>query len=135
MDLYLQSRWLMTSLDARLAKAWDQGYRSGFSNAMRRMSDEPDAPTTENPYSDAQNAGADSPTDTKTYMTDIPGRSPQKKAHLSIGQAKSAISYNAWGGPDRVRGGKLYEIGPEGTRLLYDVPRQSLKVDLPWRKP
>ena len=33
-----------------LAKAWDEGYRSGFSNAMRRMSDEPDAPTTPNPY-------------------------------------------------------------------------------------
>lgn len=33
-----------------LAKVWDRGYASGFSNAMRRMSDEPDAPTTPNPY-------------------------------------------------------------------------------------
>jgi hypothetical protein len=32
------------------AEAWDEGYRSGLSNAMRRMSDEPDAPTTTNPY-------------------------------------------------------------------------------------
>lgn len=30
--------------------AWDQGYTSGHSNAMRRMSDEPNAPTTVNPY-------------------------------------------------------------------------------------
>jgi hypothetical protein len=33
-----------------MAAAWDQGYRSGLSNAMRRMSDEPNAPTTPNPY-------------------------------------------------------------------------------------
>lgn len=32
------------------AEAWDAGYRSGFSNAMRRMSDEPNAPTTPNPH-------------------------------------------------------------------------------------
>jgi hypothetical protein len=32
------------------ADAWDQGYTSGHSNAMRRMSDEPNAPTTPNPY-------------------------------------------------------------------------------------
>lgn len=33
-----------------LAQAWGQGYASGHSNAMRRMSDEPDAPTSPNPY-------------------------------------------------------------------------------------
>lgn len=32
--------------------AWEKGYASGFSNAMRRMSDEPDAPTSPNPYAD-----------------------------------------------------------------------------------
>lgn len=32
------------------AEAWDEGYRSGHSNAMRQMSDEPNAPTTPNPY-------------------------------------------------------------------------------------
>lgn len=37
-------------LDAVRGEAWDEGYRSGLSNAMRRMSDEPDAPTTPNPY-------------------------------------------------------------------------------------
>lgn len=36
--------------DEAKAEAWDEGYRSGHSNAMRRMSDEPDAPTTPNPY-------------------------------------------------------------------------------------
>ena len=40
------ARWLA---EAR-AEAWDEGYRSGHSNAMRRMSDEPNAPTTPNPY-------------------------------------------------------------------------------------
>ena len=35
---------------AAKAEAWDEGYRSGFSNAMRRMSDEPGAPTTLNPH-------------------------------------------------------------------------------------
>ena len=32
------------------AEAWDAGYRSGHSNAMRQMSDEPDAPKTPNPH-------------------------------------------------------------------------------------
>lgn len=32
------------------AKIWDRGYASGRSNAMRYMSDEPNAPTTPNPY-------------------------------------------------------------------------------------
>lgn len=32
------------------ASIWDEGYRSGFSNAMRQMSDEPNAPKTPNPY-------------------------------------------------------------------------------------
>lgn len=32
------------------AEVWAEGYASGFSNAMRRMSDEPNAPTTSNPY-------------------------------------------------------------------------------------
>ena len=33
-----------------LAKAWDQGHRSGASRAMRRMSDEPNVPDAVNPY-------------------------------------------------------------------------------------
>lgn len=32
------------------AEAWDRGYTSGHSNAMRQMSDEPNAPTTPNPF-------------------------------------------------------------------------------------
>ena len=32
------------------AEAWDEGYASGHSNAMRYMSDEPNVPTTPNPY-------------------------------------------------------------------------------------
>lgn len=32
------------------ADAWAWGYTAGFSNAMRRMSDEPHAPTSPNPY-------------------------------------------------------------------------------------
>lgn len=31
-------------------RAWNEGYTSGHSNAMRRMSDEPNAPTSPNPY-------------------------------------------------------------------------------------
>ena len=34
------------------AKAWDRGYTAGHSNAMRRMSDEPNAPTSRNPYAE-----------------------------------------------------------------------------------
>ena len=33
-----------------VAAAWQEGYTSGHSNAMRQMSDEPNAPTTPNPY-------------------------------------------------------------------------------------
>lgn len=32
------------------AEAWERGRRAGFSNAMRRMSDEPNAPEPKNPY-------------------------------------------------------------------------------------
>lgn len=40
-------------------RAWDEGYRSGHSNAMRRMSDEPNAPTSPNPYRAARQEQAD----------------------------------------------------------------------------
>jgi hypothetical protein len=43
---------------ADLAEAWERGRVSGHSNAMRQMSDEPDAPNTANPYLDA---GANQP--------------------------------------------------------------------------
>lgn len=33
-------------------QAWDEGYASGHSNAMRRMSDEPNVVSTPNPYRD-----------------------------------------------------------------------------------
>lgn len=36
--------------DPAAAVAWDEGYTSGHSNAMRQMSDEPHAPKTANPY-------------------------------------------------------------------------------------
>ena len=39
-------RWL----EQVRAEAWDEGYTSGRSNTMRRMSDEPKAPLTCNPY-------------------------------------------------------------------------------------
>lgn len=35
---------------AALKEAWQKGYTSGHSNAMRQMSDEPNAPTAPNPY-------------------------------------------------------------------------------------
>ena len=42
---------VLAAHDAQVrAEAWEEGYTSGHSNAMRRMSDEPDAPTTPNPY-------------------------------------------------------------------------------------
>lgn len=41
---------LLPLIAAERAEAWGEGYRSGKSNAMRRMSDEPNAPTTANPY-------------------------------------------------------------------------------------
>lgn len=48
--VYEVADYLEPIIRAREAKAWDGGYVSGHSNAMRRMSDEPDAPTTANPY-------------------------------------------------------------------------------------
>ena len=46
---HLADRLAAAVREARAA-AWDEGYTSGHSNAMRRMSDEPNAPTTPNPY-------------------------------------------------------------------------------------
>jgi hypothetical protein len=37
-----------------LAAAWEKGYTSGHSNAMRQMSDEPNAPKSPNPYKDEE---------------------------------------------------------------------------------
>jgi uncharacterized membrane protein len=37
-------------IETYMAHAWNLGYASGHSNAMRRMSDEPNAPRTPNPY-------------------------------------------------------------------------------------
>ena len=37
-------------------EAWEQGFASGHSNAMRRMSDEPDAPIPTNPYAPKERA-------------------------------------------------------------------------------
>ena len=45
-------RWL----EQVKAEAWDKGYTSGRSNAMRRMSDEPKAPLTRNPYRQEQDS-------------------------------------------------------------------------------
>lgn len=45
------------------AEAWEMGYRSGFSNAMRCMSDEPTAPTTPNPYRVTPSAETEEKTD------------------------------------------------------------------------
>lgn len=36
--------------------AWSEGHRAGFSTAMRRMSDEPGAPSAKNPYREATTA-------------------------------------------------------------------------------
>lgn len=50
------------SLDERerqmAEKAWDEGFRSGHSLAMRRMSDEPDATGNPNPYREENNERA-----------------------------------------------------------------------------
>lgn len=52
-DRFLASGVVQDAADVRRAVAeevWDKGYAAGFSNAMRRMSDEPKAPTSPNPY-------------------------------------------------------------------------------------
>jgi len=51
------------ALDTARADAWDQGYGFGHSNAMRQMSDEPNAPTSPNPYRAASPAPTDQEAD------------------------------------------------------------------------
>lgn len=41
---------IMPVVNDALVAAWDQGYASGRSNAMRYMSDEPNVSPTPNPY-------------------------------------------------------------------------------------
>lgn len=41
---------------AGAARAWDEGYATGHSRAMRRMSDEPEAPDASNPYRKGEQA-------------------------------------------------------------------------------
>lgn len=43
-------RWLNKVRTEAKAEAWDEGYTSGHSRAMRRMSDEPNVPPATNPY-------------------------------------------------------------------------------------
>lgn len=40
----------LIDITSDLAQAWEEGYTSGHSNAMRQMSDEPNAPKSSNPY-------------------------------------------------------------------------------------
>ena len=44
------SKAIASIIEKREAVAWALGYTAGHSNAMRRMSDEPDAPTSPNPF-------------------------------------------------------------------------------------
>lgn len=45
-------RWYADLIRKAKTQAWDEGYRSGHSRAMRRMSDEPSVPPAINPYTE-----------------------------------------------------------------------------------
>lgn len=67
------------------------------------------------------------------YATYIASRRPPWKFHTGIGHAKAALAINMYNF-QYARMGQIYEkVGGEWT-LLYDIPKRTLKKDLPWSK-
>lgn len=65
------------------------------------------------------------------YMSVVPGRSPEQKAHMTLGHAKSAVGakLNAYRGSYYDMA--IYEWKNNGWELLYDIPKGT-KV-APWK--
>lgn len=76
--------------------------------------------------------GEPSPFKDTPYMTIVPSRSPSKKVHPTLGQARGAISYHIHdygsGSPTEM---ELYEFKGNRWRLLHKFPKGTHKKDIP----
>lgn len=113
---------------AYLAQAWEQGRLAGFEQGLDEAACATEVPSPPNPYEGFRSA----PMAPKLYLTEVPYRNSKTKAHPTIGQAKAALSYGI--GRNKSRGGKMWEYGPTGPVLLYDLPPGLPTEDIPWRK-
>lgn len=68
------------------------------------------------------------------YLTVIPDRSPRKKVHESLAQARKAINYRSnhrMGLPGTCF---LYQwVDGKGWETLHELPAGTRTEDLPWR--
>lgn len=115
-------------VDRRLAIAWEQGRLAGLEQGHREADLGRSTEAPENPYGTVRSA----PEGSKTYISVIKYRSPERKAHMNIGQAKNAVAYSNH--YPYVRGGEIWEVTEHGQFLIYDVPQKTHRDELPWRK-
>lgn len=67
------------------------------------------------------------------YLTIIPDRSPVKKAHESLGQARKAIVFRAKGRYGLPSTCYLYEwVDGKGWETLHELEAGTRKEELPW---
>lgn len=67
------------------------------------------------------------------YLTIIPDRSPRKKAHESLGQAKKAITFRAHYSRGLPGNSFIYEwVDGKGWETLHELAAGTKREDLPW---
>lgn len=67
------------------------------------------------------------------FVTVVPSRSPRRKAHMGIGNAKSAITTRLYSGVAK-EDMSILQLDPVSGEytLLHDIPKGTLKSQLPW---
>jgi hypothetical protein len=67
------------------------------------------------------------------FVSVVPSRSPRRKAHLTLGYAKSAISSRLYNGVSR-EDMELLQLDPVSSQfvVLHRIPAGTLKSQLPW---
>ena len=67
------------------------------------------------------------------FISVIPSRSPRRKAHISLGYAKSAVTGRLYGGA-AAEDMEILQLDPASSQyvVLHYIPKGSLKSQLPW---
>lgn len=66
------------------------------------------------------------------YLTVIPRRTPKQKAHYDLGHAKNAIRARCNWGRGTDCDTQVFELVDGDWKLLWNIPRGTLREDFPW---
>lgn len=68
------------------------------------------------------------------YLTMVPGRTPRRKPHETLGQAKKAVLYRLSKADDRLEVPcHVYKWQNNTWELLWMIPADTAREDLPWK--